>query len=192
MRRIVLNVGCGPSSDPRLEAAFPVSEWREVRLDINPAVSPDIVASIINMECVASASVDALWSSHNLEHLFAHEVPLALSEFFRVLKPRGSAIIAVPDLQGVAKQVSEDNVEEPLYISPVGPIGALDIIFGHGAAISAGNIFMAHRTGFSPRILGKALMAAGFEPVIIRRLENFELVAHAHCPPLSDTDTSSL
>ncbi|WP_162138069.1 hypothetical protein [Pararhodospirillum photometricum] len=109
----------------------------------------------------------------------------SISYEFRNGYPKGvGAIIAVPDLQGVAKQVSEDNVEEPLYISPVGPIGALDIIFGHGAAISAGNIFMAHRTGFSPRILGKALMAAGFEPVIIRRLENFELVAHAHSPSL--------
>lgn len=185
-RRIVLNVGCGPCSDPRLEAAFPVSEWREVRLDIDPAVSPDIVASIINMECVASASVDAVWSSHNLEHLFAHEVPLALSEFFRVLKPGGSAIIAVPDLQGVAKQVSEDHLEDPLYISEVGPIGALDIIFGHGISIASGNTFMAHKTGFSPKSLGKSLMFAGFEPVIIRRLDNFELVAHAHSPLLSD------
>jgi len=32
------------------------------------------------MPMVASRSYDAIWSSHNLGHLYAHEVPLALAE----------------------------------------------------------------------------------------------------------------
>ena len=34
-----------------------------------------------DMSMVDSAAVDAVWSSHNLEHLYAHEVPVALGEF---------------------------------------------------------------------------------------------------------------
>jgi predicted SAM-dependent methyltransferase len=39
------------------------------------------------MKAVASESVDAIFSSHNIEHLYPHEVPVALAEFIRVLKP---------------------------------------------------------------------------------------------------------
>ena len=44
------------------------------------------------------ASVDAVFSSHNIEHLYPHEVPLALKEFMRVLKPDGFVLMTCPDL----------------------------------------------------------------------------------------------
>jgi predicted SAM-dependent methyltransferase len=47
---------------------------------------PDIQGTISNMTMVASASVDAIYSAHNIEHLYAHEVPVAMREFYRVLK----------------------------------------------------------------------------------------------------------
>jgi len=101
--RTVLHVGCG-APDPRKlpPAFFAPGEWREVRLDIDPAVAPVIEASITDMAAVDSASVDAVWSAHNLEHLFAHEVPSALVEFRRVLCPGGFALVTVPDLQQAA------------------------------------------------------------------------------------------
>lgn len=68
--------------------------WRELRLDIEPATHPDIVADMTDMTPLASASVDAIFSCHNLEHLAPHEVPLALAEFHRVLRDDGFAIIA--------------------------------------------------------------------------------------------------
>lgn len=181
-------MGCGGVADQRLAQAFPPSEWREVRLDINPAVNPDIVASITDMAGVPDASVDALWSAHNLEHLFQHEVPLALAEFWRVLKPGAIAIIAVPDLSTVAAAVAEGRVDEPLYESDSGPILPLDVIFGFGPALAAGNHFMAHRTGFTPHSLGTALQKAGFEPVFVRRdVVGVELRAEAHRPLASES-----
>jgi predicted SAM-dependent methyltransferase len=48
---------------------------------------------------VATGSVDAIWSSHNLEHLQRHEVPLALREFFTVLKPQGLLLLELPNLR---------------------------------------------------------------------------------------------
>ena len=68
---------------------FNTPEWHELRLDIDPSVGPDVVGTMTDMAEVISESVDAIFSSHNLEHLEAHEVPVALQEFRRVLKPDG-------------------------------------------------------------------------------------------------------
>src|SRR5581483_7471956 len=101
--RIVLNVGCGYPRRQGLHPAFHGPEWRELRLDIDPAVKPDIVCSITAMDPVATGSVDAVWSSHNLEHLYRHEVPRALAEFLRVLRPGGLLLLTLPDLQKAAR-----------------------------------------------------------------------------------------
>jgi len=160
--KTVLHVGCGHKNPELLHDRFRNPGWKEVRLDINPAVKPDIVASLCDMKPVESTSVDAVWSSHNIEHLFAHEVPLALDEFFRVLKPGGIAFITLPDLMQIAKLVADDKLEDTAYISPAGPITPLDCIFGLRTAIARGNEFMAHRTGFTAKTLRQHLSNAGF------------------------------
>src|SRR5262249_45748271 len=150
-------------------------EWQEVRLDLDPAVQPDIVCSITDMSPVPAASMDAVWSSHNLEHLQRHEVPLALKEFLRVLKPRGLLLLTLPDLQQVARFVVEDRLEDEAYTSSSGPITPLDMIFGHTASLARGNAFMAHRTGFTARTLHKVLSEAGFVQITLRRGTSFDL-----------------
>ena len=165
----VLHVGCGVFAVEKLPPIFRRPEWREIRLDIDPAVHPDLVANITDMSDISSNAVDVVYSSHNLEHLYPHEVPMALREMRRVLKPGGFAYIRLPDLQEVARHVTEGNLDQPLYISPVGPISALDILFGHGASLARGNFFMAHRTGFTSATLGAALIAAEFAAVIVQR-----------------------
>jgi len=178
--QLVLHVGCGPDTPPRLpEAFFPRSLWHEIRLDIDPAVQPDVVASITDMAPVASGSVDAVWSAHNLEHLFPHEVPRALAEFRRVLKPDGVAMLTLPDLQQVAELVAQDRLAEPAYLSPAGPITPLDMLYGHGASVAAGNVFMSHRGGFTARTLEAALIGAGFAEVRVTRDGGFGLWATA-------------
>lgn len=161
-RKTVLHVGCGPYHPLMLHPFFNRAEWDELRLDIDPAVAPDIVASITDMSSVSDESVDALYSSHNLEHLYAHEVPLALSEFHRVLKVRGFLFLTVPDFQAVAAEIVRDNLEGTLYVSPAGPIAAIDIMWGHRPSIAQGNHFMAHKTGFTATTLAHKLNDAGF------------------------------
>lgn len=179
--RVVLHVGCGPYNPNKLHAVFRKPGWRELRLDINPEVKPDIVSSMLSMPMLADASVDAVWSSHNLEHLYAHEVPVALAEFQRVLKPGGLALITLPDLQKVAELVAADKLEDMAYMSPAGPIAPLDTIYGHGASIARGNTYMAHNTGFTAKTLAGALTRAGFERIEVKR-SNFDLWAVAYKP----------
>jgi tetratricopeptide (TPR) repeat protein len=111
----VLHVGCGRYSPTSLHLAFRTPDWQEVRFDIDPDVQPDIVGTLTDMKAVDSASVNAIWSSHNIEHLYPHEVPIALGECFRALKPGGLALITLPDIQKVAEYVAAGQLEIPLY-----------------------------------------------------------------------------
>ena len=132
------------------------------------------------MSAVAESSVDAVFSSHNIEHLYPDEVPAALAEFRRVLKPNGFALITCPDLRSVCALVAEDQLTEPAYTSPAGPIAPIDILFGHRASMQAGNRYMAHRCGFTQKVLTGTLQAAGFNQVAtLVRPKAFDLWALA-------------
>jgi ubiquinone/menaquinone biosynthesis C-methylase UbiE len=109
--------------------------------------------------------VDAVFSSHNIEHLYPHEVPLALSEFLRVLKPDGFFVVTCPDLQSVCKLIAEDKLTEAAYTSPAGPIAPIDILYGLRSSMAQGNLYMAHRCGFTQTVLTATLQAAGFKAV---------------------------
>lgn len=184
--RQVLNVGCGNAGNNRLPKYFEGAFWREIRFDIDPQVEPDIVGSTTDMGMVSSASMDAIWSSHNLEHLYAHEVPIALAEFKRVLKPDGFALITLPDLRAIARCIAHDRLSEVLYQSAAGPITPLDVVYGHRDSIAQGNVFMTHRTGFTATTLGQVLLDAGFEEVRVHEGRSWDLWAIATLP-----DTSS-
>jgi ubiquinone/menaquinone biosynthesis C-methylase UbiE len=133
-----------------------------------------------DMSPVADNAIDAVWSSHNLEHLQRHEVPLALREFIRVLKPYGLLLLTLPDLQQVARLVVEDELEDQAYSYPSGPITPLDMIYGHTASLARGNPYMAHRTGFTARTLLKVLIEAGFVEINVRAGTSFDLWATAY------------
>ena len=161
--KTLLNVGCGPKRKDRTTAGF--ADWSELRFDIDESVQPDLVGTMTDMSSVSTESVDAVFSSHNIEHLYPHEVPVALSEFLRVLKPDGFAVITCPDLQAVCALVAEDKLTEPAYTSPAGPIAPLDILYGHRPPMARGNLYMAHRCGFTEKVLSGTLQSSGFKRV---------------------------
>lgn len=143
------------------------NKWREIRLDIDPSVKPDIVASIVDLAGVQDNSIDIVFSKHNLEHLFAHEVPLCLEAFLRVLKPTGFVIIRVPNLTYICEKILELGPDQPLYTAfPAkrpAPICALDMLYGWAAAIADGNVYMSHKTAFTQKSLCVRLQTAGFD-----------------------------
>ena len=164
-----LHVGCGPKRKDRTTRGFNTPDWHEIRLDIDPTVNPDIIGTMTDMSAVAAESVDAIYSSHNIEHLYPHEVPIALAEFKRVLKPDGFVVITCPDLQAVCALIAEDKLTEPAYDSPAGPIAPLDILYGLRSSMANGNLYMAHRCGFTQKVLTGTLQASGFVTVASKK-----------------------
>lgn len=191
MQKIFLHIGCGPKHKNQTTAAFNTEEWQELRLDIDPAVKPDIVGTMLDMSAVENTSVDAIFSSHNIEHLYPHEVPAALAEFKRVLKPDGFVVITCPDLQSVAALIAEDKLTEAAYTAPAGPIAPLDILYGHRPQLAAGNLYMAHRCGFTKKVLSGTLQSAGFSSVATTRRTTpfFDLWAVA---TVAETDETTI
>jgi len=194
-----LHVGCGTSRKAHTNAEFSSERWQEVRYDIDPSAEPDIIGSMTDMSAVESESVDAIFSSHNIEHLYAHEVPVAFGEFLRVLRPDGFVVITCPDLQSVAALIAEDKLVEAAFVAPYGPITPLDILYGHRELLKEGNLHMAHRCGFTKKVLHGTLATSGFPSVVsFQRPERFDLwalgsksnrtsdelyaLAHAHFP----------
>ena len=188
-----LHVGCGPARKENTTAEFSLGHWHELRFDIDPAVTPDIVGTMTDMSEVEDAYVDAIYSSHNIEHLYVHEVAEALSEFKRVLKKDGFLVLTCPDLQEVAKLVAADKLTEPAYTSPAGPITPFDMLYGFRPYIAQGNTYMAHRCGFTEKVLRGTLLENGFASVAtMRRPFAFDLWAVASVFAISDDELESL
>jgi SAM-dependent methyltransferase len=183
--RILVNVGCGPRNSSPLPRYF--DTWQQLRVDVDAAVQPDILADLTDLSPIADASADAVWAAHCIEHLYAHQVKLALSEFRRVLREDGFVCVIVPDLQVVAQYVAADRLHEALYDSPAGPVTPHDILFGFGAAIASGRTSMAHRCGFTPSMLQRCFNELPYGEVLLRRRSaELELVAVARAIPAKD------
>jgi hypothetical protein len=158
----VLNVG-GNSKTVLLPSQF--AEYEHLLLDIDPTGSPDIVCDARKLTTLEAGQFDAIYCSHNLEHYYAHDVPVVLAGFLHVLKDGGFAHIKVPDIGEVMQIAVEGDmdIEDVLYESEVGPITVMDVLYGYGAQIEqSGEDFYAHKTGFTKKSLLKALQNSGF------------------------------
>ena len=188
-----LHVGCGNKTKTSTTPAFNSPEWQEIRFDIDEKVNPDIVGTMTDMNSVATGSVDAIYSSHNIEHLYPHEVGAALLEFHRVLVDDGFVMLTCPDLQSVCELVAEDKLLDAAYVSPAGPIAPIDMLYGLRTSMAAGNLHMAHRSGFTKKTLIGTFEYFGFPSVAgARRRENFDLFCLASKKKLKDNELISL
>jgi len=160
--KTLLHVGCGNSNMSKLNG-FNDSEWHEIRLDIDEQVNPDIVGTLTEMSSVKTGSVDAVYSAYNIDHIYAHEVPIAFKEFHRVLNDDGIVVLRCPDIQTICEVIAQDKLLEPLYESPIGPIYPIDILFGNRQQISDGKLFMAKKVGFTYSVLNQTFREAGFQ-----------------------------
>jgi len=181
-----LHVGCGQNDKTKTTDVFATDVWDETRLDIDESVNPDVVSSITDMNNIKDNSFDAVYSAHNIEHLYAHEVPIALKEFKRVLNDNGIVFIRCPDLYTIAKFIVEGKVVQPMYESPAGPVTPIDALFGMRPFLVK-NPYMAHKVGFTSELLVGTLKDNGFASALcVRSISAVELFAIASVKEIND------
>jgi ubiquinone/menaquinone biosynthesis C-methylase UbiE len=93
-------------------------------------------------------SVDAIWSSHTLEHAPQKMVNATLKEWYRVLKPGHSGIVQVPNFDYVARY----------WLTGPNRTWAEAMVFG--LQTNEGEF---HKCAFTPVLLKADLEAVGFE-----------------------------
>lgn len=164
MKRL-LHIGCGTEPVPDW-----LSRFDEVRVDIEPETKPHFVRDMLDLHDIGT--FDAIYSCHNLEHLYPYQVPRALAEFKRVLNPKGAVVIMVPDLEDVKPDT------KMLQNCDLGPICGLDMFYGHHAVLES-QPYMAHHCGFIQSTLESTLKEAAFVNVKVERLGNYNLFATA-------------
>ena len=157
-----LHVGCGGNPAPTWLDAY-----EEVRLYIDPQHNPHIVASMLDLGEIGP--YDVVFSSHALEHVYPHEVPVAVEGFHRVLKKNGLLTVVVPDLEDIRP------TEDVVYESLSGPVTGLDMYYGM-ARLIADNPYMAHKCGFTQGTLTKVLIDAGFSTIHVERVGGHNLL----------------
>lgn len=139
-----LNLGCGLNIAPGF-----------INIDSEPlSADPSFrQASILHLPFDRDYA-DYVLADNVLEHLPMADIPVALHEIRRVLKPGGRAVLCVPDFTCIAKQwlAAADDSFNPFiyrYLS--------ETIYGN--QLHPGEF---HRTAMSPRFLNFALQMCGF------------------------------
>jgi len=133
-------------------------------LDANPGPCVDHVGNASDLQAFDDNSFDQIYASHVVEHFDYHKQLVAtLKEWCRVLKPRGTLLVSVPDLDVLARLFLDRTslTADDRYL-------VMRMIFG-------GHIdkYDYHLVGLNEEFLTGFLQAAGF--VEIRRVADFGL-----------------
>lgn len=139
--------------------------WKILNAQAGPGV--DYVGDCADLGRFADGSVEEIYASHVLEHLgYQSELPRALKEFHRVLRPGGIARISVPDFERLVR----------LFLDPA---STLDERYVCMRMVFGGQVdeFDYHRVGLSEEFLTQYLLHAGFSRV--ERVERFGLFTDA-------------
>ncbi|MCC2630821.1 MAG: Methyltransferase type 11 [Candidatus Paceibacter sp.] len=191
--KLFLHAGSGKKTYREIPVLFDPSIWKEVRYDVDPAVSPDIVGSLIDMKQFPDNHFDAVFTSHTIEHLYPMEVRDALLECKRVLKPEGFFLVTCPDLEIVSQRIVEGKLLDVMYESPEGPVTPLDMLYGFRPQLSRTADYMAHHTGFTLPVLLSSLRSIGFQTVTgKKRAKDFDLWALATKSAVSEQELNNL
>lgn len=166
-KKKLLNVGCGDRHIRKLKPYF--ENWEEIRLDLYDE-SADIKCDIVTLKDVQDSTVDCVWASHVIEHLYWHELSETFNNFMRVLKPNGFAVITVPDLGSISELI-KDNLTDPM-IHGLAPI---DFIFGSRELHERDGIGQLHKTGFTSKSMEQILNKLNIKAFI--REYNYQIYA---------------
>lgn len=175
----VLHLGAGDYHADKLHSNFRNADWKEVRMDPNPKVKPDIIGDFRQLKKIPDSSMHAIWLPHQLQNLQAHEIEGALAQCFRLLAENGVLVLVVPDMQALGEVISKGRIDDKLYETNNGVVTALDMIYGMKPLIEKGDQRAMNHTGFTAYTLGLKLKAAGFVNIKVKR-EGYNLWAMAN------------
>ena len=149
---IRLNLGSGNSSNGGYS-----------NVDIHPFPNVQVVHDIEQPLPFADNSVEHIFTSHSLEHCSMDAVPKMLKDWFRVLGPKGTIKIIVPELEACLKNFLNASEEERWGYR-------IEYIFG-GQDNQVGQ--QLHKSGFTVARLRKLVENAGF------RIESLTIIPNA-------------
>lgn len=181
-KRKFLHVGCGPKRKDSTTNVFNTNQWEEYTLDIDPSCSPDFIGTMTDLSMIENETFDAVYSSHNIEHLYIHEAIEAVKEFRRVLKKTGYVMIICPDLISTCEEIIKKGPYEPLYylknsqsneLSKESYVSGIDILYGWRQEIQKGNHYMAHNSGYDEEGLINLFSQNNFHTIFSLTRKNF-------------------
>ncbi len=130
-------------------------------LNAQDATYVDFVGDCGDLRQFAENSIDEIYASHILEHLgYQEELPKALKEWYRVIKPGGKVMISVPDLDALCRYFLIPG------LSQKDRFHIMRIMFGGQM-----DLYDFHRVGFTEDFLREFLIGAGFRNP--KRVKNF-------------------
>lgn len=147
-----LNIGCG--YDRREEY---------LNVDLREFHEPDLVADARDLAMLPSGGYDEVLAQDVLEHLARPDVPVALAEWARVLRPGGRLVLRVPDLVAVLGLLltNQDRDSQDKWVHHLFGTQAYDGDF--------------HLTGFTELLLRHQLHDAGFHRVSLEQRDHWLL-----------------
>lgn len=187
--RTFVQYGCGTwcPSDWRNFDVSPVLRFRSVPIIGNYLVrryskfpSNAEFGDIVGGLPIADNTVDAIYCSHVLEHLWRDECALALANTYRYLKPGGLFRLVVPDVHALAQGFINDSGPDAgltfvasLHLTlPRRPRGLVNFLRSNWGRSQ-------HRWMWEFRGLEQYLRASGFSTIRLAQLGDSEVAAFA-------------
>lgn len=148
-----LNWGSGPA---RAAVRSDVLWWDSDIVDYGHAH----VGSILDGLPWEDGFFDGIVANHSLQALTCHEIPVALAEMKRLLRPGGRLRILVPDILGAVDSYADSDPHWPGFAAISEP-WSLDRKFAHYLTWGGQN-----RSCFTPGTLDEVLAEAGFDGTV--------------------------
>jgi len=134
-----LNLGCG--SDIR-------KGWLNV--DIQAGDGIDVVCDVTKLP-FDDNSIAKIYASDVLEHIMYAQVANTLKAWYRVLAPKGTITIKVPNLSTIARNYFRHTIDTREFVR---------LVYG---GQEEGNTANCHKSGFDPQYLSLLMERAGFK-----------------------------
>src|SRR5688572_14136583 len=90
--KVLVNLGCGPSANPDY-----------INVDTRGYAHVHHISTIESLPMFPDNTVDLLYASHVIEHIDRRQLPIALREWLRALKPGGTLRFGVPDFDNLVE-----------------------------------------------------------------------------------------